>query len=365
MALMLCLMMGTCSGAPATWPAWDAFADRFVEPGGRVVDLTFGRKSTSEGQAYGLFFALVANQRPRFDAILGWTSQNLAGGHLGNQLPAWLWNQLDDGSWGVRDGNAAADADLWLAYTLLEAGRLWQEPRYDDIGRKLLLQIRSREIVTVAGDHPILLPAPVGFVLDRGRFRIDPSYLPGFIFRYLSVADPQGPWHAVWDNYMRLAPSEFPAGIAPDTLIIEADGSATQDTERGPSASYDAIRVYLWAGMSASSSSSLLKQLEPYAALLDGHGNPPEQLDPVTGTVRRSDFSPIGFSGAVLPFLSALGDVPTLEKQRQRVHLAQFKARLGGSSNYYDQALILFGEGWTDRQFAFDADGRLLTQWAR
>ncbi len=361
---MLCVVIGTCNGATTAWPEWNAFSDRFIEPGGRVVDLTFGRKSTSEGQAYGLFFALVANQRPRFDAILGWTSQNLAGGHLGEQLPAWLWNQRDDGSWGVRDGNAASDADLWLAYTLLEAGRLWGDPRYDQIGRKLLMQIRAREIVNVAGDRPILLPAPVGFALDRGRYRIDPSYLPGFIFSYLSVTDPQGPWRAVWDNYVRLAPGAFPAGIAPDTLIIEADGSAAQDAERGPLGSYDAIRVYLWAGMSAPTSMGLLKQLRPYAALLDEHGNPPEKIDPATGAVRRADFSPIGFSGAVLPFLSAMGNTAALEKQRERVHLAHLKARLGEATNYYDQALILFGEGWVDRQFAFDADGRLVPQWA-
>jgi len=362
--MLLCAVIGTCGGATAVWPAWNAFADRFVEPDGRVVDLTFGRKSTSEGQAYGLFFALVANQRPRFDAILGWTSQNLAAGHLGQQLPAWLWSQLDDGRWGVRDGNAASDADLWLAYTLLEAGRLWSEPRYDEIGRGLLAQIRDREIVNVAGNRPILLPAPVGFALDHGRYRIDPSYLPGFIFRYLTVTDPQGPWRAVWDNYLRLVPGACPAGIAPDTLIIEADGSAAPDAERGPSASYDAIRVYLWAGMSVQNSMILLKQLQPYAALLQ-RGNPPEKIDPLSGNVLRADFSPIGFSGAALPFLSAEGETSALEKQRDRVQMARLKARLGVPTNYYDQALILFGEGWLDHQFAFDADGRLLPQWAR
>jgi endoglucanase len=363
--MAMCLTVGTCSGAAETWPAWSTFANRFVEPDGRVVDLTFGGKSTSEGQAYGLFFALVANQRPRFDAILGWTSQNLSGGKLGERLPAWLWSQHGDGSWGISDENAASDADLWLAYTLLEAGRLWKEPRYEALGRRLLLQIRSHEIVEAGGGHPILLPAPVGFALEQGRFRIDPSYLPGFIFRYLTVSDPEGPWSAVWNNYVRLAPSAFPAGIAPDTLIINSDGSAVQDGERGPSASYDAIRVYLWAGMSVPSSVELLKQLRPYATLIGTQGTPPEKLNPVTGAVHGSDFSPIGFSGAVLPFLSAMGDTSTMEKQQERLHVAAFKAGLGESTNYYDQALILFGEGWLDRQYAFDGDGRLSPRWAR
>ena len=43
-----------------------------------MIDLTFDRKSTSEGQSYGLFFALVADQRTQFDTLLKWTSDNLA-----------------------------------------------------------------------------------------------------------------------------------------------------------------------------------------------------------------------------------------------------------------------------------------------
>ena len=106
------------------WPQWDEFASRFMQADGRIIDITFDRKSTSEGQSYGLFFALVANRRQQFDLILSWTSDNLAAGQLGEKLPAWLWGLREDGSWGVKDQNAASDADLWIAYALGEAGRL-------------------------------------------------------------------------------------------------------------------------------------------------------------------------------------------------------------------------------------------------
>ena len=79
------------ANASSDWPLWDDFDARFVEPNGSVVDVTFGGKTTSEGQSYGLFFALVANQRQHFDSILKWTSDNLANGQLGDRLPAWLW----------------------------------------------------------------------------------------------------------------------------------------------------------------------------------------------------------------------------------------------------------------------------------
>ena len=40
-------------------------------------------------------------------------------------------------------------------------------------------------------------------------------------------------------------------------------------------------------------------------------------------------------------------------------------AARGAATNYYDRALILFGKGWLDGQYSFDADGRLLPKWGR
>src|SRR5690242_9365011 len=92
------------------WGDWDRFAERFVQADGRVIDITFEGKTTSEGQSYGLFFALVANRRDQFDTLLKWTSDNLADGELDKTLPGWLWGKRDDGSWGIKDKNAASDA---------------------------------------------------------------------------------------------------------------------------------------------------------------------------------------------------------------------------------------------------------------
>ncbi|MGB5081770.1 MAG: cellulose synthase complex periplasmic endoglucanase BcsZ [Burkholderiales bacterium] len=356
----------TCAlaNAASDWPEWNDFTERFVQADGRVIDITFERKSTSEGQSYGLFFALVANQPKQFDTLLKWTSDNLAKGQLGDKLPAWLWGLREDGSWGVKDQNSASDADLWIAYALLEAARLWDAPKYADTGRKQLAQIRRHQFAQAGSAGPVLLPG-YGFTLDKGRFRINPSYLPGFMFRYLAATDPQGPWQAVWDGYMRMAPQVFSAGVAPDLFVVDSTGRVTPDTEREPSGSYDAIRVYLWAGMSGRNSREMLKMLSVYAGLIRELGTPPEKVDPLTGVANKSDFSPIGFSGATLPFLSALGDKATLEKQRDRVRAAALRAKLGERTHYYDQVLILFGKGWLDGRYRFDDQGRLQPKWMR
>jgi endoglucanase len=353
------------ANASSDWPEWNDFVGRFVQADGRVIDVTFEGKSTSEGQSYGLFFALVANQRSEFDTLLKWTSDNLAAGQLGYKLPAWLWGLRDDGSWAVKDENSASDADLWIAYTLLEAGRLWKAPKYAETGRKLLAQIRRHEIAQAGSAGQVLLPGAIGFMLDRGRFRINPSYMPAFIFRYLAATDPEGPWQDVWDGYMRMAPQVFSAGVAPDLFVVDSMGSVMPDTERTPSGSYDAIRVYLWAGMSGRSSPDMIKMLSPYAALIRKFGTPPEKVNPLTAEAIKADYSPIGYSGAVLPFLSVLGDKATLDRQRDRVLAAAVRAKQGEATNYYDQVLILFGKGWLDGQYRLDDQGRLHPRWMR
>jgi endoglucanase len=365
--ILLCALLSTSASVSASsdWPEWSDFVSRFVQADGRVIDITFERKSTSEGQSYGLFFALVANDRARFDSILKWTSDNLAAGQLGKKLPAWLWGLRDDGSWGVKDENAASDADLWIAYSLLEAARLWKAPEYADTGHKLLALIRRHEIAQAGSAGPVLLPGPVGFQLDKGRFWLNPSYYPDFMFRYLAAVDPKGPWQAVWDSYHRMTPKVFSAGVAPDLFVVDSTGRVMPDTQREPSGSYDAIRVYLWAGMSGRSSQDTVKMLSAYAALIRQFGAPPEKVNPVTAVAAKSDYSPIGYSGAVLPFLSALGDKSTLEKQHDRVRTALLRARQGEPANYYDQVLILFGKGWLDGQYRFDDQGRLQPKWMR
>ena len=51
------------------WGAWHDFAKRYIQEDGRVIDYAASDRSTSEGQAYALFFALVADDRARFKAV--------------------------------------------------------------------------------------------------------------------------------------------------------------------------------------------------------------------------------------------------------------------------------------------------------
>src|SRR5882672_1119580 len=62
---------------------WLAYQARFISSDGRVIDPQKGGWTTSEGQSYALFFALVDNDRALFEKLLSWTTSNLGGGDLG------------------------------------------------------------------------------------------------------------------------------------------------------------------------------------------------------------------------------------------------------------------------------------------
>jgi endoglucanase len=55
----------------------------------------------------------------------------------------------------VLDANAAADADVWMAYALLEAGRAWNDQRYTSIGRSLAKRIADEEVADIGGIGPV------------------------------------------------------------------------------------------------------------------------------------------------------------------------------------------------------------------
>ena len=144
---MLLTWSAGASAQAADWPLWENFRRHAIQSDGRVIERRADDRTTSEAQAYALFFALVANDRAQFERLLSWTQNNLANGDLRAQQPAWLWGSDTASRWRVLDANPAADADFWLAYTLLQAGRLsliqqslgitavWQLSR--DTGRRL------------------------------------------------------------------------------------------------------------------------------------------------------------------------------------------------------------------------------------
>ncbi len=108
---------------------------------------------------------------------------------------------------------------------------------------------------------------------------------------------------------------------------------------------------------------AMLKALSGMARYLHSNSAPPSKVKP-DGSVEDPK-SPVGFSAALLSFLSALGEKNLEDEQIARVR-SEFNSKTGLYSNpakYYDQNLVLFGLGAKQREFWFDAQGNLKLAW--
>lgn len=354
LGLLLCSLALPALADSCPWPLWERFKKHHVSADGRVIDPRQDDITTSEGQAYGLFFALVANDPSLFRQLLGWTENNLARGDLERHLPAWKWGATEDGDWTVLDANNASDADLWIAYSLLEAARLWRQPDYRQLAHHLLWRIAAQTVRPLPRLGLMLLPGDDGFVNTEGM-RLNTSYLPPQLLARLATIAPI--WAELGDNTHTLLIQSAPLGFAPDWLLWRRDGQGVADPVHGAVGSYDAIRVYLWIGMldpQAPGRQTLLAHYAPMAALTARRGAPPERVDIAEGSA--SGDGPSGFSAALLPMLAALGDDSALQAQRQRITGQPIEG-------YYNHVLALFGLGWDEGRYRFDQRGRLLPAW--
>jgi endoglucanase len=374
--LMASCLEGGCRSNPG-WPLWESYTKNAFEQQGRIVDHSAEDRTTSEGQAYAMFFALVANDKVRFDKLLTWTQDNLAGGDLTQRLPAWSWGRSADGSWKTLDENPAADADLWMAYSLLEAGRLWHDSRYRELGIAMVSRVAQEEVVLVPSLGTTLLPGPNGFHPATGIWILNPSYLQPSVLSYLATEFPEGPWRAMLNSTPAILTEGAAGGFAIDWLAAgaslspalrpgqEAAGDMGSNSGQ-PSGSYDAIRVYLWLGMADPETPGVqeslggLKGMQEY---MKSHPTPPRRVDG-SGKVVESD-GPVGFSAAVVPYLQALSMNSEAKSQMERVTGMYDPSRglYGKDAMYYDQNLVLFATGWTEERLRFDSQGRLKVKW--
>jgi len=357
------------------WPHWQEFKQHFIAPDGRVLAANSAmRDSFSEAQSYAMFFALVANDQEAFNRLWHWSVQNLLGADKSaGRLPAWHWGRASDGGWRVLDSNSAADADQWFAYALFEGGRIWSRDDLLRDGQTLLKAIAKQEVVDLPGIGPMLLPAPYGFVQTDGSWRLNPSYLALPQLRRFAQEDPQGPWNDIAKNAVLLITMASPKGLVADWIGYRASADrrpqVTVDPVLGARGSYDAIRVYLWAGMTAAEdplAATLLKSLSGMNRSLPQGAWPPESVDAATGLA--SGTGPFGFSAAIAPYLQQVGANGPMLQQVERARSMRTASLLPeqiakGLPLYYDHVLSLFGLGWIEQRFSFARNGQVQLKW--
>ncbi|BDF93582.1 MULTISPECIES: cellulose synthase complex periplasmic endoglucanase BcsZ [Pseudoalteromonas] len=364
-SLLTLLLVSTSSVAQnscAPWSQWQTFKQHFITAQGRVIDLGSKQSiTTSEGQSYALFFALIANDRDTFDNVLEWTETHLAEGDLSTRLPAWQWGINQQGQEAILDSNPASDSDLWIAYTLSQAADLWQDRRYNVLAAVMAQRIMREETAHLANLGLSLLPAPAGFEYEGNITKLNPSYVPLFILQQFSQRYPHSPWQQLHDASAKMLLATSQSGVSPDWVLYQPSKGFYYDKNTPDIGSYNAIRVYLWASMMAENApfrNELIEQFQPMLAHVVNRTNAPLTTYAQTGKADKN--GPQGFNAALLPLLAINNKNETLTALQQQMMIDTSFT----TTRYYDSVLYLFGTSTLNKQFRIDEMGKLVPNWS-
>lgn len=208
-----------------------AFLDDYVDPDGRVVRRDQGGDTVSEGQAYALLLAEVADRPEQADAVWRWARENLA-------RPDGLLSYLADAT-RVRDPQAAADADLLAAWALARDDR--------DAGVALASAVQAEETVTT-GRLRLVAAGPWA---TGSPAVLNPSYWSPAPYRELARLTGDDRWQAMAAEAV-VATGEVTRGgsaLPPDWAQAEGGtlrATGTPDGAQPPRYSLDAQRTVVW-----------------------------------------------------------------------------------------------------------------------
>ncbi len=223
---------------------WQSYVTAFIEPSGRIVDGANGGISHSEGQGYGLWLSVLAEDRPTFERVLSFTRTELMLRDDG--LAAWRWEP--DAQPHVTDTNNATDGDILIAYALNQAGELWDEPSYSEQAESMIRTIGRTMLVTADG-LPAILPGALGFAPDDERPGpvLNLSY---WVFEALPLfgqIDPEIDWQGVFDTGLEITRRAAlgKSGVAADWVVME-NGFVSPAPDFPPEFGYNNIRNPLY-----------------------------------------------------------------------------------------------------------------------
>lgn len=257
---------------------WKLWRDRFVSPEGRVVDTGNGNISHSEGQSYGMIFAVRAGDKASFERIANWTESNLARDDMA--LYSWRYDPRDRVP--VSDPNNATDGDLVIAWAYALAGRRWSNKAWLKRAEEIRNAIYEHCVVTRYG-RSLLLPGIVGF-LNPSQIMVNPSYFVWPALDNFAQLDGAAKWGQVihdCEEIIRL--SRFgPHKLPSDWVAITGKDSVAPAAGKPTRFSYDAIRVPLYAVVGRRS--SLVQPVGQWWRSYTDNSRPiPAWIDVVTG----------------------------------------------------------------------------------
>jgi endoglucanase len=234
--LFLLPLLLSCAFAAEQDPDWSLFKERFVRSDGSVVDTGNEGVSHTEGQGVTMLLAVHYKDRATFDSTWLWTRKMLQVRE--DKLLSWRWVAGE----GVADKNNASDGDIFAAWSLLRAHRLWKDPAYLVYAQEIMADIR-KTLVRKTGYGTILLPGAVGFEKDDGTI-VNLSYWIFPAFDEFAQIESSGDWLALKESGLRLLEqARFGRwDLPPDWMLVGEKITLHAQGRFG----YDAVRIPLY-----------------------------------------------------------------------------------------------------------------------
>ncbi|WP_144577723.1 glycosyl hydrolase family 8 [Agrobacterium sp. DE0009] len=260
--------------------AWAAYKDAFLDSGGRIIDTGNGNISHSEGQGYGMWLAVLADDLSDFELIWSFTRTELLVRDDG--LSAWKWDPRTKPH--VTDINNATDGDILIAYALALAAGQWNRQDYAEAAAAIASAVLKKTVVQ-RGGRTLLLPAASGFdEADRTDGPVvNPSYLIFEAFPVLDLLVPSPLWKTVADDGVAqigafaFSEKKLPADwVSVKTKPQPASGFP-------PEFGYNAVRIPLYLARAKMGPPELLSRLKNGMTLESGAAG---TFDLKTGAVK-------------------------------------------------------------------------------
>ncbi|MEF3167780.1 MAG: glycosyl hydrolase family 5 [Deltaproteobacteria bacterium] len=238
-------------------PGWEEWKAAYIRPPGRVVDPQNKDATVSEGQGFGMLFAVAAHDQETFDRLWTWTHNNLD--VLGNGLLAWQW--LPDK--GVTERNNATDGDLLIAWALALAGERFSHPETYTTDAKRIADAILAHLVVKTQRGQILLPGLQGFDKKEGKI-VNLSYWVFPAFSALDRIAPSPAWKALAESGKRLLEAaRFGRWqLPPDWLLLSDPLKPAPGWP--PRFGYNAIRIPLYLAWAGITDESLMAPFKGY-----------------------------------------------------------------------------------------------------
>jgi endoglucanase len=334
------------SPAPTAAPraAAERFLARYVTSDGRVIRHDQGGDIVSEGQAYGMLIAEVAQQPALMRTIWSWTAAHLANSDG-------LIASHATGSGQIEDPHSATDADILIAYALLRYAGADQAALHGE-GHRIADAVLSQESVNL----PRGAPLPVAGPWAKATGTVDPSYLMPSVFAALAGLTGNARWNraaaAAVDmirtltNDGRLLPPDW-ARLSGGRLVpIPNPGGGA-----GVQYSFDAARLPIWFATGCTADARNLAA-RWWRNLLGADGRSGPQALTVAGATINATPSPLPLMAGSAAAAAAGNDTAASQLHTRATRLAQ------QDPTYYGDAWVALGPALLDGSISPCAQAR-------